>query len=201
MTKNPTIAIILLAAGSAKRMQKNKLLLNFGGKTLLDNALKAAQNSIAGNIFLVLGANQKDNLEVSKMYEIERVINKDWKKGIGTSIKSGLKKALQKSPDLSAVIISVCDQPYLTSKIFDGLINTYIGESKKIIASSYSDSTGVPVLYDKSFFTDLLNIPDEHGAKKYIIETADENIIAIFPFPNGEIDIDTIEDIERLPRS
>jgi hypothetical protein len=54
------------------------------------------------------------------------------------------------------------------------------------------------VLYHKSLFSDLLNIPDQYGAKKYIIEKADEKIITTFPFPKGEIDIDTLEDLKNL---
>lgn len=198
MTKNPTIAIILLAAGSAKRMRKNKLLLSFEGKTLLENVVVNAQNSLANKVIVVLGAYENENLNVLKKYNPETVLNKNWEKGIGSSIKAGLQKAMDILPMLDAVIISVCDQPFLTTEIFDGLINTYNKSGKKIIASAYPQSIGVPVLYDKILFAELLNIPDEYGAKKYVIEKASQKIISTFPFPKGEIDIDTLEDTEKL---
>ena len=37
-----------------------------------------------------------------------------------------------------------------------------------------------------------------HGAKKYIVEKAAEEIITTFPFPKGEIDIDTLEDLKNV---
>lgn len=197
-SKNPKIGIVLLAAGSAERMQKNKLLLNIGKKTLLENAVVAAQNTSARTTILVLGANENENRNAIKSYKVETVINENWKKGIGSSIKCGIQKMFSDFQETEAIIISVCDQPYLDKEIFEGLISTYIISGKKIVVSAYRQSIGVPVLYDRAFFNELLNIPDRYGAKKFVIEKADEDIITTFPFPKGEIDIDTIEDIKNL---
>jgi molybdenum cofactor cytidylyltransferase len=198
LKNNNLIGIILLAAGSAKRMKENKLLLKIKGKTLLENALSAAQESKAGFTTTVLGAYAEDILKFIEKYPVGVCLNKNYKDGIGSSIKSGLEQALKDHPETDAIIISVCDQPFLSKEIFNGLIATYKQTGKKIIASDYSDSIGVPVLYHKSLFSDLLNIPDQYGAKKYIIEKADEKIITTFPFPKGEIDIDTLEDLKNL---
>ena len=136
--------------------------------------------------------------KLTKQYNTETVLNKSWEKGIGSSIKCGLNHLLNESHSQEAVIVSVCDQPCLSSDILDGLIKIYQKTGKKIVASAYSKSNGVPVLYDKSLFGDLLKIPDAYGAKKYIIEKASKDIITTFPFPKGEIDIDTTEDLKNL---
>jgi len=198
LNKKLNIGIILLAAGSAERMKQNKLLCSVRGRTLLENVVFAAEKSKSTSTILVTGAYSSENLNAVWKYKIENVTNTNWKNGIGTSIKSGLNKALQKSPKIDAVIISVCDQPFLTNKIFDGLITTYHETGKKIIACSYAQSIGVPVLYDKSLFIDLLKIPDHQGAKKHLITDTNEKIITTFPFPKGEIDIDTLEDLKNL---
>lgn len=197
MNKTKYIGIILLAAGSAVRMKKNKLLVKIGKKYLLENALSEAQKSNADFVTVVLGAYAEDNFKVVEKYPFETIFNKKWEDGIGCSIKSGLQKALKSHPEMDAIVISVCDQPFLSKEIFDGLIDTYKKNDKKIIVSGYANSIGVPVLYDKSLFSDLLNIPDQYGAKKYVIETAAQEIIATFPFPKGEIDIDTLEDLKN----
>jgi len=198
MSQKLNIGIILLAAGSSSRMGQNKLLLKSGRETLLENTLKSVINSSANVIIAVLGSNMEDNKMITNQYHIKTVLNKNWRKGIGNSIKCGLRNLLNESSSLDAVVISVCDQPFLNSEIFDGLINTYKKSGKKIIASGYFDTVGVPVLYDKSLFGDLLKIPDAYGAKKYIIEKASKDIITTFPFPKGEIDIDTTEDLKNL---
>lgn len=199
MTKNDNIGIILLAAGASSRFGQNKIVLKIENETLLERFVKAAINSLSKEIIVVFGAYQDENKRITSRFQIKAVVNENWEKGIGSSIKCGLRNMLIENPILDAVIISVCDQPYLSSYIFDGLIKTYKKSNKKIITSAYADSIGVPVLYDKSLFNELLSIPDDSGAKKYIIEKASADIIATFPFPKGEIDIDTVEDLRGLP--
>ena len=168
---------------------------------MLQNTIDEAIKSKANKIVLVLGARHDKNKFQLTGKDTYVIINKNWKKGIGSSIKCGLQHLIQKQAELSAVIISVCDQPFLTSEVFERLIDTYSNSNKKIIASTYNDLLGVPVLYDQSLFDELLNIPDEHGAKKYIIDQAEKDTLDTIPFPKGEIDIDTIEDIQNLTPS
>lgn len=173
----------------------------FDGMTMIERSIIAAQRSMAKQLLVVTGANHKIIEPILSKTNTESVFNKNWKYGIGSSIKCGLKYLLKKNADFEAVIISVCDQPYLNFIIFDGLIETYQKTEKKIVASAYKKSVGVPVLYNQSLFGDLLDIPNEHGAKKYIIEKASEDIVATFPFLRGEIDIDTTEDLKNFTDS
>jgi len=198
LTKKFKIGIVLLAAGPAERMKQNKLALIINGKTLLENALYAAHKSAADTVSIVVGAFEKEHLKLIEKHPVEAILNTNWKKGIGSSIKYGLQKILTSNPDLDAVIISVCDQPFLTKEVFDGLISTYKTTGKKIIVSAYTKSIGVPVLYDRVLFSELLNIPDRYGGKRTIIEKAKKEMLGSIPFPKGEIDIDTIEDIKKL---
>ena len=179
-------------------MGLNKMLYPFEGQTLLERSIMAAYHSIASQVIVVTGAYKEENESIIKQRGFSVVHNDNWARGIGSSVKCGLNELLVHHPDMGAVIVSVCDQPNLTSEIFDNLINTYSQSAWKIVASSYADSIGVPVLYDKSLFDDLLDIPDEHGAKKYIVDQAKSEIIGTVPFPKGEIDIDTIEDLEKI---
>ena len=198
MNEKNKIGIVLLAAGSSSRMGHNKLNFVFKEKTMLQNTIDEAINSEANKIVLVLGASHEENKYQLTGNNVFVIINENWKKGIGSSIKCGLQHLIEKQAELNAVIISVCDQPYLTFEVFNQLINAYSNSNKKIIASTYNNLLGVPVLYDQSLFDDLLKIPDEHGAKKYIVDQANKDILDTVPFPKGEIDIDTIEDLKNL---
>ena len=66
------------------------------------------------------------------------------------------------------------------------------------MASSYSNTLGVPALFDRSYFEELLRLNDESGAKSIIL--ANRERVAELPFPEGKIDIDTVEDYERFVR-
>jgi molybdenum cofactor cytidylyltransferase len=67
---------------------------------------------------------------------------------------------------------------------------------KSIVASSYADTLGVPALFARSIFEELLSLNDKAGAKSIVLRSRE--LVASLPFPEGEIDIDTWEDWENL---
>jgi molybdenum cofactor cytidylyltransferase len=67
---------------------------------------------------------------------------------------------------------------------------------KAIVASSYSNTLGVPALFDRSYSEELLSLGDASGAKSIIL--SDRDRVAELSFPKGEIDIDTVEDYVKL---
>lgn len=67
---------------------------------------------------------------------------------------------------------------------------------KAIVASSYSDTLGIPALFDRFCFAELLELDDERGAKPIILSNPER--VAEFPFPRGKIDIDTVEDLKKV---
>lgn len=128
----------------------------------------------------------------------EVIINKDWKEGMASSIRCGLQKLLEISPKVDAAILMVCDQPFVTAKLLDGLVEKYQNTGKPIIASSYANSMGTPALFDKTIFSSLLKLKGDTGAKKIMKKNPDQ--VAVVDFPLGNIDIDTEEDYRSLPR-
>ncbi len=68
---------------------------------------------------------------------------------------------------------------------------------KPIVASAYAETLGVPALFARSCFPELLSLGNEQGAKVVIASHPDE--VAAVAFPGGAIDIDTAADHERLP--
>ena len=55
---------------------------------------------------------------------------------------------------------------------------------------------GVPVLFGRTFFAELLMLQGQEGAKKILKNHPDD--IVLIPFEQGNIDIDSPEDYERL---
>ena len=198
MTSKKKVGVVLLAAGSSSRMGHNKMMFIHKGKTLLESAIQSAMNSKAEPVVVVSGANREQNETLINKHNVDLVFNENWESGIGSSLKCGLDKLMKNNKNLQAVIISVCDQPYLSSEVFDQLIDKYIQTGKPIIASSYGNAIGVPVLYDKAFFDDLKRIPDDRGAKQNIVDNASDETIATIQFEGGDVDIDTVEDIKKM---
>jgi molybdenum cofactor cytidylyltransferase len=71
-----------------------------------------------------------------------------------------------------------------------------LATGKPIVASAYSTTLGIPALFDRSCFPDLLRLKEDSGAKKIIL--ARPHDVVSFDFPAGAIDIDTAADYKKL---
>lgn len=188
--------LIILAAGESARMGKPKQLLEFKGETLLRRIAKTATQSQVYSIVAVLGANVQMLQKELDGFDLEIVHNKDWKTGMSSSIKAGLEKLLEKNRDLQAVVITVCDQPFVSAEIIDDLIEKYRQTNALSVASRYAETLGVPALFDKRLFTEIKNLTERGGAQSLIKKFRDKAVS--LDFPAGAFDIDTPEDYSDL---
>lgn len=174
-----------------------KQLLSYQGKTLLDSTIDTAKEVFNHNqIILVLGANHNEIASKITDKDIPISINNEWQSGMASSIKKGLKELLEQFPNLENCFISVCDQPYLTSNIFTQMLQLKEYSQKEIVVAKYADTMGVPALFSNKYFTTLMSLDGEQGAKKII----QQNMVDVetFRFEKGAIDIDTKVDYENL---
>jgi molybdenum cofactor cytidylyltransferase len=178
------VSVIILAAGSSSRMGESKQLLPWKGKTLLTHSITTALESRAGKVYVVLAKDQKLVADLP----VSVVINSVWERGIGSSIKAGLNEAKEDE----AVLIMVGDMPFVTSQHLNNLIEHYAKTKSAVVASKYLETIGVPALFDKKVFDELLKIADDEGAKKVIMK----NRPAVIFLESGD-DIDTPEDYQK----
>jgi molybdenum cofactor cytidylyltransferase len=188
------VAIVILAAGSSSRMGRSKQLLEINGEPLLRRCARVALDVNQGPVIIVVGANERPHRDIVEDLPLHIISNHFWKTGMGSSIKTGLNYLLQVAPEAKGAILSVCDQPALSKQHLETLIQKFKGGKKKIIASSYSNANGVPVLFGRSFFSNLLLLGDEHGAKKILQQFPKE--VDNVEFPKGSIDLDTEADYQ-----
>ncbi len=193
LMENKSIGIIILAAGEAKRFDYfPKQLLKFNDKTLIQNAVESALNSETDLVCVVLGANaEKINAEIENL-SIEIVINENWQSGMASSLQKGLQKLLEINPNLSAVLVQLCDQPLITTQILNQLINSFKNSKSLIVASEYEETIGVPAIFEKSLFDELLKLKSSEGAKKVILKHLDS--VKKISIPEAALDIDTNKD-------
>lgn len=188
-------SLIILAAGSSSRMGEPKQLLPFEGKTFLQCTIDAALGSQATSRVVVLGADKDEIKKSFRADTIPVIHNPDWEKGMASTMQKGLNYLTKyKVPD--QVIILLCDQPFVHSGILDALIETQKTTGKGIVACRYSETLGVPVLFTKKYFPEILALKGSEGAKKLIFAHLDD--VAEVDFPKGSVDIDTYEDYELL---
>jgi len=188
-------AIILLAAGSSSRLGRPKQLIEFQGKKLIQKAIEEAQKSKADSLVVVLGWNPELIKSTFDSKQIPFVINENWEEGMASSMQTGLRFLIEKEhPD--QVILMLVDQPFVDADLLNSLILEKEKSGKGIVACSYSDTLGVPAIFDRAYFEEMLSLKGSEGAKKVIMKHR-ADVFAV-DFPLGAVDLDTEEDLERL---
>lgn len=194
--KNKQIGIIILAAGAARRMKEPKQLLEFEGKTLLRRAVETAIESICQPVVVVLGADfEKTNREIEDS-TVEICFNEHWQSGLSSSIKTGIENLQAIEPDISAVIIALADQPFVTAKHINCFAERFYQSKSAIIAAEYNGIIGVPALFAKEIFDDFFELSGDNGAK-LILEKRRETVETI-ELPEAALDVDTPQDFNNL---
>jgi molybdenum cofactor cytidylyltransferase len=191
-----SVAIIILAAGSSSRLGQSKQLITIKGKSLLEKTAQAALDSGAQPITVVLGNQASVHKKNIEALPVKIVVAENWSAGMGASLKAGLLTLLEDYPATEAIIVTVCDQPYLTAEHLKKLITVYNNTTSEIVASLYNNTKGVPALFQKALLQKLLQLEDDEGARKIIRQH--KGTIALVAFEKGEIDIDTPEDLDYL---
>lgn len=189
-------AVIIMAAGMSSRLGSPKQLLQYRGKSLLQHTIDIAKQASAQTIIVVLGANFELICRQTDLSDTHPVKNEDWDTGIASSISCGINALQNVNPITDAAILMVCDQPFITSSLLNELVLTQKASDKPIVASQYAETVGIPALFHKNFFPQLLKLTGDSGAKKIMQQYPD--LLFTVPFSPGNIDIDTLEDFEKL---
>jgi molybdenum cofactor cytidylyltransferase len=186
---------VILAAGGSSRFGSPKQLAEFRGKTFGQRIVDLAREAGCSPVVVVAGS---DAEKVRAGISSTIVENKNWRNGIGGSIRIGVQRLIEIEPEIAAIVLLVCDQPFVDADVIRRLMALQEKTGKEIVASSYSDTLGVPALFARPVFSELRALEGDSGAKKIILANRDR--VAEFPFPGGNIDIDTPADYENLTR-
>ena len=194
-TKGKTGAAIL-AAGASTRLGAPKQLLDFRGRPLLQHILDQAQPLPLAVSVLVLGAHAAEIRAAVSPGLFRVVVNEQWQEGIASSIRAAVTEALAACPDLENLLFLLSDQPFVTTQILSELLDLQAQSGLSIAACRYGDTLGVPAVFSKKMFPELLLLQGDNGAGRLIRQHAVE--VAALPFHAGAVDVDTEEDYRRL---
>lgn len=195
-SKEAKIGIILLAAGGSSRLGRPKQLLRYKDETLLQHTLREALSSHAELVVIVLGAGADVLQKEINADRAHVVINNEWQEGMASSIRAGVEEISKVYPSIKGLILLVCDQPYIQAGLLNQLITAHQKTSKRIVACSYGNTYGPPVLFHQSLFPELLQLEGDTGARRIVQQHIDD--VEVIPFSKGIVDIDTQADYEKI---
>ena len=161
------ISAVLLAAGQSKRIEReNKLIKKYKGKPLINHILKSLIKSKVNKIIIVLGYESRKIRKITlKSKKITFVFNSNYKQGISSSIKFGLKKINKKN---KGFIIVQSDMPMITSSLINKIYYSIIRNNELVHVLKNKNKIGNPIGFNISTKEKFKKIKGNMGAKKMV---------------------------------
>ena len=193
-TKLPAVSAILLAAGKSERMGENKLLLPFGGRTVIQRTLDSLLASRVGEVIVVLG-NKAPEINASIGSRRARsVLNPNFAQGMSTSLIKGLGVV---HPQAKFVIIALGDQPLVTPRVYNQLIEAALNSQKGIIIPTCKGERGNPIVISTRYRAELMQQTGDIGGRE-LLKSHPEDVLEVPVDCEGVVvNINTKEEYEK----
>jgi molybdenum cofactor cytidylyltransferase len=188
------IVAIVLAAGESSRMGVPKLLLPYGGSTIIETVLTNVTASRADATLVVLGSGRGSLREKIKRFPVRTAVNARFREGMLSSIQKGLASV---PADCRAALIILGDQPGISPAVIDALIGAWTEGKKGLVVPVHGGRRGHPLLLDMKYRDEVSRLSPEKGLRALVgahpgdvleVETQDAAVLS---------DIDTPADYRK----
>jgi len=166
-----------------------------GGRTLLETVVGKFSESKVDEVIVVLGHGSKLIQRKVSLGRARVVTNRDYGKGLGSSIRAGMEAV---GPESRAVILALGDQPLLSVATIDALVQRYLETGGPVVAPYFRRRRGNPVLFDRRLFPCLKKIEGDRGAKAVIKEHGWKVVRVDVKDPGVLLDVDSEADYRRV---
>jgi molybdenum cofactor cytidylyltransferase len=197
MGSDMRVAAIILAAGASRRLGRPKQLVTYNGETLVARAIRIAREAGFQPVIVVLGAERETVRAAVGEADVIFVENEGWREGIASSMRAGISALDHVFAKPEGVLIMPCDQPRLSDEHLTRLRDLFVQDTEPgIVASFYEGVRGVPAVFPRTAFQELMKLSGDVGARRLLADPA--HPVIDVPFAGGAIDIDSPEDMEHL---
>jgi molybdenum cofactor cytidylyltransferase len=190
------IACVILAAGEPERFEGVKHLARIKGMPMLQHSLNAANGSGADYVLLVIGSSSTEILSAIDLGRAQVVLNKNYKRGVSTSVKVGIANMPQ---DCKGAIIMVADQPFLKSFHLNRMMKVFRLKNSEVVILSHKGEPRSPVLISSKLFHKLVELKGDTGARQALRKRKDIELVEISD-DNVFFDIDTRREYTEMNR-
>ena len=163
---------IVLAGGKSTRMGTNKLLLDYQGHPLLWHTIHSVLPFVS-RVIVVTGKYDKEIREALKDEVVTIVTNKDYEKGMFSSVLTGVKETKED------FLVLPGDCPFVSSETIKKILNG----NGDIRYPMYQNQEGHPLYISKKYKEELLSFGLDNNLKMFrdsknceIINVEDKNI-------------------------
>jgi molybdenum cofactor cytidylyltransferase len=186
-------AAVILAAGASTRLGQPKQLLRIEGESLLHRTIRMAAEAGYNPIFVVLGYESDRMRQDISGLPSKIVLNPEWQSGMGSSLRCGITALMKENPLPERTLLLLSDQAKLSAGILSELMQRTAEGSSLVAASRYAGRLGVPAIFRKDLYPELLKVEGDQGGRSVIEKYSHQT--AVVDFPEGSVDIDTPQDL------
>ena len=185
---------IVLAAGESKRMGSPKMILPFMGTTIIEKVIENVISSDVDKIAIVLGSNNDEVLKVTGKLPVMHCYNENYKNGMLSSVKCGFGCLPQ---DFRAALVFLGDQPMIETSVINNVIKGYNESVKGIVVPVYNNRRGHPLLVDKKYRDEIMNLNEQEGLRELANRYPDDLLEIKTENPSILKDIDTEQEYKN----
>ena len=190
------IAGVVLAAGTSSRFGlENKLVAPLDGEPLIRHTVRTLGETDLSPLAIVVGHEADRVIAALPETDLEIVANPAFEAGQATSVRAGVERIRDRA---DAVLIALGDMPTVSVETVDRLIDAYRSGVADAIAASYDGKRGNPVLFDETFFDDLVGVTGDVGGRELLLES-DRSALVETGDPAVLRDVDRPGDLDILP--
>lgn len=189
-----TLGVLIMAAGRSSRFEGCKLLADYQNKPLLQHTIEQAMGLESEKLTVITGYWHKEIEAAQQQGQISEaplLYNSDWAQGLGCSIAFGVSQ-LQDSCD--SLLILLADQVQVLTEDLHSLTRKRAGS--QITCAFYAGKRGVPAIFHRDCFEELMSLDGEHGAKALL--NSDRYRTVNVDMPHAEQDIDSKNDLTTI---
>ena len=172
LDKADKIAVLILAAGSSRRMMgQNKLLQSLGGVTVVEQTVRNALASKADYVYVVTGHQAQIIERRLKDYDVKTVRNTDYASGVLSSARLGLSMM---PADVAGALVLPADMPAFTEEYIDAMIDGFNpAEKRKVCVPVFNKVRYNPVLWARDLFPAFKIVPEDSHWSPVLMEHSD----------------------------
>ncbi len=192
------IGAVVLAAGMSRRMGQPKVLLPWGNRTIIEHIIEQLSLARVPQITVVTGHRAGEVRQIVSRSGADTVHNEQYTTGeMLSSLKAGLKAM---PAHISAALVVLGDQPRIQPKIVSQVMMAYAEGTGDIIAPSYHMRRGHPILIDRRYWGEILDLPED-GSPRDVIDRHKDRIGYVNVDTDSVLrDVDTPEDYRQERR-
>jgi CTP:molybdopterin cytidylyltransferase MocA len=169
-----------------------KQLLPLEGKSVIVRTLEALLEGGIGELVVVVSPEGDAVAEAVRSYPVTVVRTADQDGDMAASVRAG-RDAL--SPEISGVVIALCDHPLVSPGTVARLVELHANDPEAVIIPRFEKRNGHPTLFPRQLLDRLeppLTMRDlvrDNPSRMHLLEVPDQGVL---------LDMDTPEDYRRI---